>query len=144
MGLLGGPEREGGDGVEVGRRHGRRDNLEQARLPAIVGTSGGDPNRRRRRRLGGDQVEPGAVPGELVDDGAVEVARHQQIGERDREQPAQLLRIASLGRRGEQARDPGDALQRRTLGCRQGARDGAGGGRHSLLELGELLLGRSP
>jgi len=82
------------------------------------------------------------MPGLLVDDGAVEVARQQQLGEGDREEAPELLRVATFGRGAEQAGQPRDSLQGRPLGRGEGGRDGVGRDEHPLLELGEILLGR--
>ncbi len=144
MGVLLGAQRKRGDRVEVGRRHRAAHRLQQLRLPVARVSLDADPGGRRRGRLGGDQFEPGPVAGQLVDDGAVQGARQQELGKGNREEPPHLLRVAALRWGTEQARQAGDPLQRRQLGRLEGRGDGGGRHHRPPFELGEVLLGWRP
>ena len=108
MRLSGLAEGVGGDGVEVRLRGGLADCLCDRALPPDRGVGAVDARRSCDAQVRGDELEVRALVGELIDRRAVEVARHQQVGERDREQPAQLLGVGPgvAHRRRQQGRQP--------------------------------------
>ena len=78
---------------------------------------------------------------ELVDGRSVEVARHEHVRERDREQAAHLLDVGPCraDRRGQERGQPAQALERSALGNGEDGLDRGGRRRRLRLERGEPL-----
>ena len=81
---------------------------------------------------------------ELIDRRAVQVARHEEVGERDRQQAPQLLGVGPgvADRRRQERRQPGEPVERRTLGALEGGLDQARRGRGLALELAQAVVVR--
>ncbi len=110
------PERVGRDRMKVGRRGHARDRGGQRLSPGFVmladhAVGGGD------RGVRGDQLEARAVLAELVDRGGVQLTREEQVGERDRQNSAQLLHVRArlASRLGEHRGEAAQTVEGRTL-----------------------------
>ena len=137
-------ERVAGDRMQV-RLGGRLvERLVQGRFPGGRSVDSVDPRRRRDPQVRRDQLEVGPLVPELVDGRAVEVARHQQVGKGDRQEPTQLLgvgpRVAD-GRR-QQRGQAREAVQRRSLGALERALDERRRRRGAPLELSQATVVR--
>ena len=138
--LIGVTERKRRDDVELSHGRPGRDRVREHRFPGRRLVVPIDPRRRGDRRMCRDQLEACSLGRELIDGRGVEVARQQEVGERDREQAPQLL---GVGLRvadgcGEQRRQPAQPVERGTLRLGQHRLDGPGRGVGTSLELLEL------
>ena len=79
--------------MQVGLRGGGADRAVDRGFPRDRGLVPVDADRSGDPQVRGDELEVRALVAELIDRGAVEVARHQQVGERDRQQAPQLLGV---------------------------------------------------
>ncbi len=77
-----------------------------------------DADRRGHGSVGRDEVKARPVWRELVDRGRVQLARQEQVNQRDREHPPQLLEVGARVARGlaQERGEPADAVERRPLG----------------------------
>ena len=134
----------GGDGVEVGLRGGVANGLAERRLPRDHRVGAVHPRRRGDAKVRGHELEMGALVPELIDRRAVEIARHQEVGEGDGEQTAQLLGVGAgvAHRRRQQRGQPGKAVERRALGVLQRALDEGGSRGRAALELAQAAVVR--
>ena len=113
-------------------------------LPRGGGVAAFHARGRRNAEVGGDELQVRALLAELIDRRPVQVARHEQVGERDRQQPAQLFGVGArvAHGRGEQRGQPGQAVQRRPLRALERGLDQARRGPGSALELLEPVVVR--
>ena len=137
-------ERMAGDRVQVGLGGRLPDRLLERLLPWGGRVAAVDAGGRGDAQVGGDELEVRALVAELVDRRAVQVARHQQVCKRDGEQPAQLLGVGPrvADGRGQQRREPGQPVERGSLGAFQRVLDQPGRRGRAALQLAEAAVVR--
>ena len=133
------------DGVQVGFGGGRGDRRLDRRNPRDSTVAAVHAHRGGDAQVRGDQLEVRAMMPELVDGRAVQVARHEQVGQRDGQQATQLLGVRPrvADRRGEQRGQARQPIEGGALGCFEGVLDEGRSGRSPAFQLPQpVVVGR--